>query len=285
MQRVMLPAFILIGVVLIGTGANLLMPFQIPVIATFGFLFSASGGVYTSFSGVAYLLLSSAVFVVSSILYFLVIRFAARIDVSKLGSYEPHPECVPKMGSVKKIGLTLVVVLFLLLLLPSFIPKSTAIGSLFNKFGIVGPCMLVIGIACVIIFKDGSLFVRFQQLADGIGWGMIFMFGTATAMSGALNREETGIIAFFSSILTPIFENINPMIFVAVFLLIGLVATNVLNNSVVSAVMIPVGYTLCSMFDVNPLALAAMFTIIATYDVLLMLLLHKLPLDLFFLSL
>ena len=189
------------------------------------------------------------------------------------------------MGSVEKIGLTLVVVLFLLLLLPSFIPKSTAIGSLFNKFGIVGPCMLVIGIACVIIFKDGSLFVRFQQLADGIGWGMIFMFGTATAMSGALNREETGIIAFFSSILTPIFENINPMIFVAVFLLIGLVATNVLNNSVVSAVMIPVGYTLCSMFDVNPLALAAMFTIIATYDVLLMLLLHKLPLDLFFLSL
>lgn len=259
------PAFILVGVVLIGNGANLLMPFQIPVVATFGFLFSASGGTLTSFNGMSYLALSIVVFLISNVLYFIVIRFAAHIDVTKLRNYEPEPESVPKMNKVERLGFILVIALFVLLLAPSIFPAGTALGSFFKTFGTVGPCMLVIGIACVVMFKDGQLFVRFQQLADGIGWGMIFMFGTATALSGALNSEETGIIAFFNGLLAPVFGNMNPIIFVAIFLLIGLIATNVLNNSVVSAVMIPIAYTLCSMFNMNSLALTAMFTIIVTY--------------------
>lgn len=90
------PAFILVGVVLIGNGANLLMPFQIPVVATFGFLFSASNGAYSSFNGMSYLALSIVVFLLTSILYFVIIRFAARIDVSKLRNYEPGPRKRPQ---------------------------------------------------------------------------------------------------------------------------------------------------------------------------------------------
>ena len=126
------PAFILVGVVLIGNAANLLMPFQIPVVATFVPVFR-QWRTLTSFNGMSYLALSVVVFLISNVLYFIVIRFAAHIDVTKLRNYEPKPESVPKMNKVERLGFILVIALFVLLLAPVYFPGWYCVGQLFSK--------------------------------------------------------------------------------------------------------------------------------------------------------
>lgn len=258
------PAFIMFGVVVVGNAATMMMPFQMPALSTFGVLFATSNGEITSFNSGAYLLFATLFVVVSVVLFMILVRFLVHIDIEKLRNYEPDPASVPAMKKNDKIGLALFVLLFVCLICSSIVSATSAFGEFFVTLGSVGACILVIMIAVAIKFKDGSTFVEFQKLGNGIAWGLVFMFGTAMVLSGAINSENTGIIPFLSQYIAPVFSGMNSTMFFVVFSLIALIATNFLNNMVVASIMVPVGYALCTSLGINPVAVTAAFCIVNT---------------------
>lgn len=258
------PAFVLFGIVITGMSASMTMPFQIATVSTFAFLYQASADAITGFNGAAYIGVALPILILAVAIAMLVFRFVFKIDVEKLKKYEPKTDAVSTMERNQKIGLVLFIVLFLLLLGPSFIPASTAIGGFFNTLGAVGACMVVIAVACALMFKKGDLFVTFKQLSDQVAWGAIFLFGSAMALSGALNSPEAGISAFLSQVFAPVFSGMSPITFIFVFMLITLLATNVLTNAIVAAIMIPIGYNLCLLTGIDPIVMTALFAIVNT---------------------
>ena len=258
------PAFVMFGIVVTGMSASMTMPFQIATVSTFAFLFQASDGAITSFDGAAYMGFALPVLILCIAVLMLVFRFVFRIDVSRFKDYEPGKNAVPAMDRSQKIGFVMFIVLFLLLLGPSFIPASTSVGALFNTMGTAGACMLVVAVSCALMFRDGQFFVTFKQLLDRVAWGAIFLFSTAMALSGAINSPEAGLTAFLSEKFAPIFSGMSTTLFLLVFLFIVLLATNVLTNAIVAAVMIPIGYNLCAVLGIDPLVLTSLVCVAVT---------------------
>ena len=258
------PAFVMFGIVITGMSASMTMPFQVATISTFAFLYQASENAITGFDGAAYMGVALPVLIVAVAAALLIFRFVFKLDVSKLKNYEPNADAVSVMDRNQKVGFGMFIALFLLLLGPSFIPATTAIGNFFNTLGAVGACMLVIAVSCILMFRQGELFVTFKQLADQVAWGAIFLFGAAMALSGPLNSAEAGISAFLSQIFSPIFSGMNPVVFICVFMLIALLATNVLTNAIVAAILVPIGYNVCLVTGINPVMMTALFAIVNT---------------------
>ena len=258
------PAFVMFGIVITGMSASMTMPFQVATISTFAFLYQASENAITGFNGAAYMGVSLPILILAVAIALLVFRFLFHLDVDKLKNYHPNSNAVPAMNRNQKVGLGMFIALFLLLLGPSFIPATTAAGSFFNTLGAVGACMLVIAVSCILMFRQGDLFVTFKQLADQVAWGAIFLFGAAMALSGPLNSPEAGISAFLTQAFGPIFSGMSPAIFLFVFMLITLLATNVLTNAIVAAILVPIGYNVCLVTGMDPVMMTALFAIVNT---------------------
>lgn len=258
------PAMVMFGIVVTGMSASMTMPFQIATVSTFAFLYQASEGAITGFNGAAYMAFTLPLLVLCVVLMLLVFRYVFRVDVARFKDFEPKRESIPVMKRNQKLGLILFVVLFVLLLGPSFVPQTTAVGAFFANLNTIGVCMLIVGISCALMFADGTLFVTFQQLMGNVAWGAIFLFGTAMALSGPINSADAGISAFMMEKIGTVFSGMSPIVFVFVFLLIALIATNVLTNAIVGAVMVPIGYTLCQTLGIDPVVLTALASVCIT---------------------
>lgn len=264
------PAWTTFSIVLLTTTASFIMPFQMAVVSNFGFLAAGSGGAYDgSFNYGAYLIFTLILQVVFLIGWMLLSKYVLRINLDKLKNYVPDTTKVIKMRKDQKIGLYLFILLFVLLMAPSFLPKSSALFAMANTLGSVGACILVVGIACL-LHVDGKPFLDFGELVSkNMLWTVILMFGTAFTLAGCINSPDSGVIAFVKSLLSPIFEGLSPYLFVIVFMAIAMILTNFINNVVISAIMVPVSWTFSTAFGLNPIAVVACFILFVDFAIML----------------
>lgn len=250
-------AWITLTLVLFNITAMILMPFNIAVVSNFGFTAAASNGMYDgTFNYAAFMGLMLVIQTVDLILYLLISKFIFKIDLSKISEYKSETRFTDKMSKRQIIAFVSILVMAAVLIFPSFAPHTSFIYSVINLLGTggVGMCMVAF---YMFLQVDGEPLVKFEDLSKNIMWPVIFLFGTALTLCNSLNTPEAGISAFLQGILSPIFSGMSPFVFVFVFALICLVATNIINNVVVSAIMLTLAFPLCQSLGVNPLALTA----------------------------
>ena len=255
--------------ILVGCGGWML-PFKMAVFTNFGFLAAGSNGAYDgSFDYAAWTAFTCSVVAVLLIVYMMISKFIIRVDLSKLGSFVPDETKVVKMTKKQKISLALFVILFILLMAPSFLPKGAAITALVNNFGTVGIGMAIIGITCW-IRVDGEPLLKFEDIVySNVIWNIILMFGTALLLCQCINSEAAGVSAWLNSIFTPLFDDVSPYVFLICYFLIASVVTNFINNAVVGAVMIPVSFSLSVALGLNPVAVCACIILFADFGIFL----------------
>lgn len=262
-------AFFFFAVGFYSTIGNMLMPFHTAIIANFGFMAAGSDGVYDgSFNYGSYMVFAFITIFAIYLTSFLFFKYIVKPDATLLKNYKPSGEIEP-LDKRQKLALFMFALMFVLFVIPSFLPKGTAVAALCAKFGIAGPCMIVVGLSCF-LRVDGKPFVTFKTLMnDMVLWQVILMFGTALTLVTFLNSQDAGFGAYIKGVLNPILGDLSGFAFVAVFMIIALIATNLVNNTVVSALMLPTAFTFCMDMGINPVALTACFVMFVDFAILL----------------
>lgn len=148
----------------------------------------------------------------------------------------------------------------LFLAIPSMAPKISWLGMKWSAIGIVGGVMVIFIILCV-LKANGKTLMPFNELASSsIRWNIVFLISVAVSLSTILMDESTGIREGLLLVLTPVFNGLHPLVFIAVFMLIAVVLTNIGNNIVVALILAPIAATFSTMYPINIMGTIALLS-------------------------
>ena len=262
------PKMMVCAIIFFNALGALLLPFQGGVVANYGFLAKASNDLYTSYDYLSYLLLSLTVSITTTIVYFLLMRFVIRPDMGKLAQ-GIQVEKAEKLTQRQKLALGAMIALVVLTILPSCLPAG-GVKKFFNTFGTTTVILLVVAVVTALRDKDGKPYFTFKELANnGIAWPLLFMVATATVMGGALSSADSGFTATLTNLFGPILSNASAYGCAVIIAAVTLALTNVINNTVAAAIMVPVMYPFATTLGINPLMMTAMICFCANCGLLL----------------
>lgn len=262
------PKMMVCAIIFFNALGALLLPFQGGVVANYGFLAKASNDLYTSYDYLSYLLLSLTVSITTTIVYFLLMRFVIRPDMGKLAQ-GIQVEKAEKLTQRQKLALGAMIALVVLTILPSCLPAG-GVKKFFNTFGTTTVILLVVAVVTALRDKDGKPYFTFKELANnGIAWPLLFMVATATVMGGALSSADSGFTSTLTNLFGPILSNASAYGCAVIIAAVTLALTNVINNTVAAAIMVPVMYPFATTLGINPLMMTAMICFCANCGLLL----------------
>ena len=262
------PKMMICAIIFFNALGALALPFQGGVVANFGFLAKASNSTYVSYNYVQYLGFSVVFCAVTMVLYLLFCRFILRPDMSRLMSTIDVGEA-EKLDTRQKISIGALIALMALTILPSCLPQGP-VKMFMSRLGTTACVLLIVAFVTFLRGKDGKPYFTFKELANnGVMWPLLFMVATATMMGGALSAPDSGFTATITGMFAPVLSNASPFACAAVIALATLLLTNLINNTVASAIMIPVMYPFAVQLGINPLMMTAVICFCANCGLLL----------------
>lgn len=155
---------------------------------------------------------------------------------------------MPKRESYKmtltaemKICLAFLVFLILSMVLPNFLPADNAIRLFFgSKLTIVGTFMLLSAILMV-IHINGKPVLDIAEGIKYIPWPLVLLVSSALAISGFITADGMGIVPTIVTALNPLMEGKSALAITLLFVAIGLIMTNFINDVVTCMVLYPIG--------------------------------------------
>lgn len=262
------PAMMIAGVIFAACIGGALMPYKQGVVASYGFLTSASGGAL-SYNYGEYLIFGIVFSIISMGLYLIGCKFILKPDVKKFYEASYDLSEMPALTAKQKFTAILLVILVVVLLVPSFLPKSWALTKVFLSIGTAGLVFMVVTLALFIKDKNGENYFKIKEISPSISWDLIIMVGTALTIGPALSSEGTGIRELFASVLTPLCNGQGAYIFTLVLVVGILIGTNFINNAVMGAIFIPIVAVVYGDLGINPIAVVALISFASNVGMLL----------------
>lgn len=187
-------------------------------------------------------------------LYVFMLKFIIRPDVSKLKDVTAeqleNKELEP-INFGQKVFLIMIPLYVFMLVLPSYLPKTIPGIKFLNTIGPVGISVFWIILLSVIHFNGKSL-LNFKAVASKqFNWGVFFMIPSAIYGASALSSDAVGFKALLVNILSPIIEGRSELIFVAIIFTIGLLVSNIANNTSMALVLLPVILVFCEQMGTS----------------------------------
>ncbi len=110
----------------------------------------------------------------------------------------------------KVIGISFVI-LILGMLLPSLFPSLP--GMAFLSSNSLGLALFMVAALALIRLNGKSVLEIPQVMATNFNWGAYFIIVAAILLGSVLTSDNTGVSAFLSVVLSPIFQGMSPMVF------------------------------------------------------------------------
>lgn len=200
-----------------------------------------------------YSLFTLYMFIVSMVIIatYLLIGKLMRLDLSPLKTYVIPDEAV-KLTHDQKIGAVFFIAFFLLMYLPSLLPEEWALTAFLNQMGVLG-----VG-AILIVFlgvgrTHGEKLCQIDKLAkEAVPWQIVFLMVANAVIGSALESEDAGIIAGIHAVFGPLVENLSPVMFYLVLILLYGITTQFVHNIVLLAVFTPVALQFGTLVGANP---------------------------------
>lgn len=164
-----------------------------------------------------------------------------------------------KMDRKLKIMVTYLVIMVLLLVLPYYLPAEWGITAALTQLGMIGSFLVVIVALAITPDGNGSRMMNIGASFTQIPYGLVCIVATALTIANQLTSEATGISELLTNMLNPITSLGSPYLILAVFVVISVIMTNVINNIVCATILIPIGMVLTTTTDINP---AVMVTVL-----------------------
>lgn len=140
-----------------------------------------------------------------------------------------------------KICLSLLIFLILSMIIPNFLADGNVIKVFFgSKLTIVGTFMLL-SVVLMVIHINGKPVLDIAEGIKYIPWSLVLLVSSALAISGFITAEGMGIVPTIVSWLNPLMEGKSALAITLMFVAIGLIMTNFLNDVVTCMVLYPIG--------------------------------------------
>ena len=259
------PTFMTIAIVFTCVLGSVALPFRVNPLLLMGAYESASG---LTVDYLHYILLSLPLSFICIVIFVLMGKWVFRVDAALLAQTDITALASPeelKLDMRQKIMLSALGAMVVLMLLPSFIPKTVAISAILTKMAPVGIVLALIVLICVVRVEGQPLFDFKAVAARSVQWETIMLCAIVLPVSSALTNESTGIQEALNLALSPIFGQAPPLVFMAMVLAVAAVLTNFANNVTVGIILIPVVYGFSSQLGANPTALVVLLSICAHF--------------------
>lgn len=176
-------------------------------------------------------------------------------DVEKLKSKYPPLDARGKFASIVFICVIAMV------LLPSFLKDAfPVVWGYWNSVGVVVPAILAIVVLCIVQI-DGKPMLDFPAAIKQVPMPAVIFAGVVCVLSVPLSSETTGITAWMSNLLSPVFSHIAPGVLVVLLCLCACIMTNFLSNTVTMVLFFNIGVVLLAGGGIN----MAMFGIVIAF--------------------
>ena len=237
-----------------------LFPFKAGTIAYLGFFEPVLG---VQYEYVPFIVLSAICLIVFLALMMISARYIFRIDASQLRVSEEKMKELEaiQINSLQKTGLIAVVAFIILMLLPSFMPKTWAITIILNKLGLVGIVVILLVYFSLLRDENGKQIIDIGQCHSYVPWSVLWLLAFAMPLGDAMKSADSGIMATIIDFATPLFSGMGVTTFMLVAMIFIGVATQVCNNMVLGAMFIPVFTNICVQMGGNPYVLFLMIMI------------------------
>lgn len=244
------PTIMLVAIVFAAMLGFAVFPFKALQVLILGSLESVSG---LTVDFLDFTILSFFITMAALLFFMVVFRFILRPDVSPLTTDTDHFAHLrgQKLNRDQKIGAAFLVLFMAAMFAPSLLPKASMLGMFFTRLGTTGSLILVVTLIALVKI-DGKPILNFGEAARGINWDIIIMFVATMPVSHAMSSDDTGVMVFIVSLLEPIFQDMNPTVFLVAFLLISGIVTQVAHNLVLGALLTPIAYSFSLALGVNP---------------------------------
>lgn len=228
------PMLMIAGTAFSGNIAGQMFPFKNLCLSVLGSFETMVGETVNAAGFILWMLIFS---LVSTVVFFLIVKYLFRPDVSKLvnARFDEH---IPPLSRYQKFILAVFVLYIIALLLPDLLPAGWSFTQFMKAVGNTG-----VALAAVIAL----LLARFEEsvplgkmIFDGVNWSMLFLIASAMTVASAFRSEAAGIEAFIVQYVTPMLEGRSGLGLVVVCILIVTIMTQFCNNAATVTVITPI---------------------------------------------
>lgn len=260
------PAFLCAGVAITAVLSYACKPWCNVCILAISALESASGGAHT-INYLTFMAVTIPLCVLFLLAYFLVMKYIFRPDVSKLRSLSQ--EYLEKMrrdlvlNTREKIAAAALLVFMALLLIPNIFMGHAGFLGVFGRLNFLSAVAVVL-IALCVMRLEGRPILNFQTCAaDGIHWNVFWITAAAIPVSAALSSDVAGITSWLAGAMESSLTGMNTVMLLIVFAIILNVATQFTHNVSLVVIAVPIGYQMCGLLGLNPVAMTVLIIVSA----------------------
>lgn len=154
-------------------------------------------------------------------------------------------------------GYLLFLVVFMIL--PGLLPDSNFIKTLFgNTLGLLGTIMLTT-VLMMVTRVDGEPILRINEGLSHVPWELILVVGSALAISSFITADGMGVVPTIIDGFTPLVAGKSALTITLLFMVIGLIMTNFINDVVTCVVLYPIAATFISNAGGSVMLLTILF--------------------------
>ena len=237
------PIVMVFGILFTATLGASIPSFQVSVASNFGLLTVASQGELVM-NPLKYMLWSLPCSIVPFIIYFLLIKYIIRPDVSLLKNEDIFKVNNEPLTGEQKIVSAIFIVFIAGLILPAVLPEGNVIKQIFDNLANCGWGLFVIMVALMLTLDKKKLFNFDELFSKGVIWDIVLMIAVIYTLVGAVTDERTGVSELLIGIMSPMQNSMSDIMFFVTATLIYAIIANVTNTVAASFMFIPIMHVL-----------------------------------------
>lgn len=145
-----------------------------------------------------------------------------------------------KLTLTMKWTLGYLVLLVVLMTVPNFLPEGNFLREIFgNKLNILG-CLMLLCVAMSLTKVDKKPLLDITEGLQNTSWSMFLLVSAALCISGYLTLDEMGIVPTIIKFLEPLVSGHSAFTVTLIFIILGLIITNLINDIVTAVVLYPI---------------------------------------------
>ncbi len=197
------------------------------------------------------------------VLAILLLKYVFRPDLSRMKNLNQDvlKQGITKMSAEEKCTLVVFGLVVAMWMLPGIIePILPTIASAISSLGTPTPPMIGTVVLCLIHFKGKPLMNFTEAMGKGVPWGAVLMVAATGILGSALTNEEVGLTAVAVNAISPLIQNMPPMLFVFMISFFTVLLTNFASNTVTVTLIYSISLPLVyggAIAGVDPAALTS----------------------------
>lgn len=226
---------------------------------------------YQSFTGepmdfFIYVAIATPVSIATCVLFYLVVKFIWRPDVSPLKKidYDALAATVGPQTKKEKISVVFYAACVVLWLMPGLSKYiwPAAVGF----FGKINNCLPPLAALFLMNFikADGEPVLDWNVALKSVNWSTVMFICSVMGLGTFMGNQDIGVPAWMSSVLSPVFSNVSPLVFLVAMVFLAELITNFTSNVVTINLVMAIGMPLAlGVYDgaVSPLLTCIFITL------------------------